>query len=72
MPSHLATALLYLSLCVAHVPLITAVVPGRRELRHAGYTTETMIVTAALVTLALAVLAVLHTKVMEVVDGLHL
>jgi hypothetical protein len=43
-----------------------------RRTRDAGYTTETVVVTALLVALAIAAIAIIVTKVLDKANGLNL
>ncbi|WP_128423440.1 hypothetical protein [Frankia torreyi] len=45
---------------------------GREEDRDGGYSTEFMVITAMLVALALAIVAVIAKKVMDKANGLNL
>jgi hypothetical protein len=52
--------------------LLRARIRGLREHPEAGYTTETVLVTAMLVVLALAVIAILVAKITSKANGINL
>jgi hypothetical protein len=52
--------------------MLRARLAAARRTRDAGYTTETVVVTALLVALAIAAIAIIVTKVLAKANGLNL
>ena len=61
-----------LELLRAAAGLLRARLTVARRARDAGYTTETVVVTALLVALAIAAIAIIVTKVLAKANGLNL
>ena len=61
-----------LELLRAAAGLLLARLAAARRTRDAGYTTETVVVTALLVALAIAAIAIIVTKVLAKANGLNL
>jgi small-conductance mechanosensitive channel len=61
-----------LELMRATASVLRARLAAARRTRDAGYTTETVVVTALLVALAIAAIAIIVTKVLNKANGLNL
>lgn len=61
-----------LELLRATAGLLCARLTAARRTRDAGYTTETVVVTALLVALAIAAIAIIVTKVLDKANSLNL
>jgi Na+-driven multidrug efflux pump len=61
-----------LELLRAAASVLRARLAAARRTRDAGYTTETVVVTALLVALAIAAIAIIVTKVLDKANGLNL
>jgi small-conductance mechanosensitive channel len=61
-----------LELLRATASVLRARLAAARRTRDAGYTTETVVVTALLVALAIAAIAIIVTKVLNKANGLNL
>ena len=61
-----------LELLRAAAGMLLARLAAARRARDAGYTTETVVVTALLVALAIAAIAIIVTKVLNKANGLNL
>jgi Na+-driven multidrug efflux pump len=61
-----------LELMGAAASVLRARLAAARRTRDAGYTTETVVVTALLVALAIAAIAIIVTKVLDKANGLNL
>jgi hypothetical protein len=61
-----------LELLRAAAGMLRAPLTAARATRDAGYTTETVVVTALLVALAIAAIAIIVSKVLDKANGLNL
>jgi lysylphosphatidylglycerol synthetase-like protein (DUF2156 family) len=71
-PLHATITALTLAAAAVHLWLARTEERARATRSDAGYTTETMLVTAVLIVLAGLVLAILRNKILDMVNGIQL